>query len=119
MSRAHRDDGLWLRRSHSVGHLCQLLNLRTDALGIHGLARHLHLHRQRHAPHSPRRRARQCHAAQVLVIEVGVRWPLHGFGPKKTKVRSFAKQRQVTADQILQRLAGYCTTINQNSGAST
>ncbi len=47
-------------------------------------------------------------------MEVGVRWPLHGFGPKKTKVRSFAKQRQVTADQILQRLAGYCTTINQN-----
>lgn len=44
----HLDDSLWLRRVPTIGHTRQLLNLLTDALGINGLA--LHLHRQRHAP---------------------------------------------------------------------
>jgi hypothetical protein len=44
----HLDDSLWLRRAHTIGHARQLLNLLTYALGINGLA--LHLHRQRHAP---------------------------------------------------------------------
>ena len=43
-----RDDSLWLRRAHSIGHRRQTLNLLTYALGINGLA--VHLHRQRHAP---------------------------------------------------------------------
>ena len=44
----HLDDSLWLRRAHSIGHRRQTLNLLTYALGINGLA--VHLHRQRHAP---------------------------------------------------------------------
>jgi hypothetical protein len=44
----HLDDSLWLRRAHSIGHRHQTLNLLTYALGINGLA--VHLHRQRHAP---------------------------------------------------------------------
>jgi hypothetical protein len=37
----HFDDTLWLRRAHSVGNRCQLLNMITYALGVNALSMHV------------------------------------------------------------------------------
>jgi len=40
----HLDDTLWVRRAHSVGAPCQLLNLITSAMGVNAMSMHVHRH---------------------------------------------------------------------------